>query len=606
MNELIYNIRKSLSLRLSLNILGFAVAIFIVSIAFIFYRSRTSIRQASVELRTQMLNNTALHMVGILKEVEVATNNTDWLIMQNLQPDSLFALSRQILIQNPTLNGCSISFDPYFFKDQGRYFSAYSFNDDGHIETEQEGNDDYVYFDMPWFSEARRTRKVCWTDPFRDYNPDGIYDRDMIASYCKPIVTAEGQCIGVISVDIAQRRLSQILSKRQPSRNSYYALLGKTGKIIANGNDNAKIFDLENKNNIVLQKQLEGTGWTLAMICDKDDIFGNNNQLFYLVIAIIALGLVLMLGFSYFLIKQSIAPIHQLANQAQDMAGGIYDGHVKKSLRTDEIGQLQNSFYTMQQSIAGYVADLQKVKEETIQQGKKLQVAKSMAEEADSKKTAFIQDLYHQIRTPLNIISGFAQVLRDSYSMMKDADFKLITNDMQQNIHTISNIIDNWTKTVSMEGIDKVERNDQVSCNAICQLAAQSIKLRKPETVELQVKTSLPDEICIQTDKGCLLKVLNELLHNANKFTEQGCITIECYSKDEQHVCFSVSDTGPGIPQVDQERIFTQFTKLNNFNEGLGMGLTLSRHLAQLLGGELILDTTFSEGSRFIMTLPKT
>lgn len=606
MTELIKNIRKSLSLRLSISILGFAVVIFLVCIGFLIYRSRTSVQQAAIEHTTQLLNNTAQHMVGILKEVEEATNNTDWLVMQNLQPDALFDISRQIVELNPVLNGCSISFEPYFFKDQGKYFSAYSNNDDGHIETEQEGNDDYIYWDMPWYSEAMKTRKPCWTDPFRDYNPDGIYDRDMIASYCKPLITDDGRCIGVISTDLSQRKISQILSQEQLSRNSYYVMIGKTGTIIAAGKDDVVNDDLSRKDCLVLRKQLEGTGWTLAIVCPKDDLFGSYNQVLYLVITIIALGLILMLGFTYFMVSQAIAPIHQLAHQAHDMAEGVYDGHLTKSPRADEIGQLQNSFYTMQQSIASYVADLTKVQSETKQRGAELQIAKTMAEEADRKKTAFIQDLYHQIRTPLNIISGFAQVLRDGHSMMKDDDFKVITHDMQQNSHTISNIIDNWTKTVSMERIDNIERHDSVSCNELCRLAAQSISLRNPEKVELIINPHTADDLLILTDKACVLKVLGELLYNANKFTEQGSITIDCFEKDDNNVCFSVSDTGSGISYHDQERIFTQFTKLNDFNEGLGMGLTLSRQIARVLGGELVLDTTYTDGARFVLTLPKT
>ena len=190
--------------------------------------------------------------------------------------------------------------------------------------------------------------------------------------------------------------------------------------------------------------------------------------------------------------------------------------------------------------------------------------------------------------------------------MMKDDDFKVITHDMQQNSHTISNIIDNWTKTVSMERIDNIERHDNVSCNELCRLAAQSIRLRNPEKVELIVNPHTADDLLILTDKACVLKVLGELLYNANKFTEQGCITIECFEKDDNNVCFSVSDTGSGISYHDQERIFTQFTKLNDFNEGLGMGLTLSRQIARVLGGELVLDTTYTDGARFVLTLPKT
>lgn len=136
MNALIRNIQKSVSLRLSLSILTFVVLIFIVSMGFMVHRSRESVRQAAIEETRQMLYNTAQHLTGVMDEVEVATNNMDWQVMQNLNPDSLFALSARILSINSMLNGCSIAMEPYFFPSEGKYFSAYSFNNNGHIETE--------------------------------------------------------------------------------------------------------------------------------------------------------------------------------------------------------------------------------------------------------------------------------------------------------------------------------------------------------------------------------------------------------------------------------------------------------------------------------------
>ena len=182
MNAIVQRIRQSLSLRLSLWILGIVVVIFIITIGFLFHRTKESVRQGAIDQASQVLNNNLQHLVGILNEIEVATNNSDWLVMQNLQPDSLLALSRQILELNPNLFGCSIALVPYFFEDQGKYFSAYSSNDNGHLETEQEGNDDYNYFEMDWYKEPMKLQKPCWVDPFRDYSPDGIVTRDMIAS----------------------------------------------------------------------------------------------------------------------------------------------------------------------------------------------------------------------------------------------------------------------------------------------------------------------------------------------------------------------------------------------------------------------------------------
>ena len=121
MSNLLHSIRRSLSLRLSLGIFAFVVAIF----GFLFYRSRQSVLQGTVSVTTQMLTNMSLQLNGVMDEVEMAVNNTEWQVMQNLTPDSLFALSRHILEVNPNLNGCSISFEPYYFPEWGKYFSSH-------------------------------------------------------------------------------------------------------------------------------------------------------------------------------------------------------------------------------------------------------------------------------------------------------------------------------------------------------------------------------------------------------------------------------------------------------------------------------------------------
>lgn len=604
MNTILKRIRQSLSLRLSLWILGFVVVIFIITIGFLYQRTRESVRQTAIEQATQILNNNLQNLVGILNEIEVATNNTDWLVMQNLQPDSLFALSRHILEVNPNLYGCSIAFIPDFFEDQGKYFSAYSSNDNGHIETENEGDEDYDYFTMDWYKEPMKLKKACWVDPFKDYNPDGVVTRDMIASYCKPLITDDGRCIGVISSDISHRKISQAFTKERIYPNAYFMLIGKSKQIISSSDERANISDLDRSDCLVLSQEIPGTGWNLALICPESDIFKQFRQMFYIILSIILFGLLMILAFCYFVVHRTVSPIRLLASQAHDIEEGCYDEQIEKTNRTDEIGLLQNSFASMQQSIAKYVADLQKMKAETEQRNEELIVAKNLAEEADKKTTAFIQDISHQIRTPLNIIGGFAQVLRDGNDMLSEEEKAAITNDMLQNSHTITNIVNNWVMTLVLENTVVIVGNDIVNCNELCTQATDYISLRNPETVKLEIQTTIPDSLQIQTNKTYVLKILSELLYNANKYTNNGSITISNKQLDSNHVCFRVSDTGPGIPLDDRERIFNQFTKLNSFNEGLGMGLYLCRRLATLLGGSLDLDVTYTNGASFVLILP--
>ena len=604
MNAIVQRIRQSLSLRLSLWILGIVVVIFIITIGFLFHRTKESVRQGAIDQASQVLNNNLQHLVGILNEIEVATNNSDWLVMQNLQPDSLLALSRQILELNPNLFGCSIALVPYFFEDQGKYFSAYSSNNNGHLETEQEGNDDYNYFEMDWYKEPMKLQKPCWVDPFRDYSPDGIVTRDMIASYCKPLMTADGRCIGVISSDISHRRLTQAFASEWIYQHSYYMLIGKSKQLIASSSEHPSVSDLDRSDCLVLQEEIPGTGWTLAFICPESDIFKEYNQMFYIIVSIILFGLLMILSLCYFVVHRTVAPIRLLASQARDIEKGCYDKRITRSSRKDEIGLLQNSFATMQQSIANYIANLQEMKAETEQRNEELIVAKNLAEESDNKKKAFIQDISHQIRTPLNIIGGFAQVLRDGYNMLGEDEKAAITKDILQNSYSISNIVNNWIMTLVLENTISIAGSDIVNCNDLCREAAASLNLKHPDTVKLEISTNLPDNLQIETNKTYVKKILEELLYNANKFTTNGSIAISNKQLDSKHICFQISDTGPGIPFDDRDRIFNQFTKLNNFNEGLGMGLYLCRRLAILLGGTLELDITYTNGASFVLILP--
>ena len=472
------------------------------------------------------------------------------------------------------------------------------------METEQEGNDDYNYFEMDWYKEPMKLQKPCWVDPFRDYSPDGIVTRDMIASYCKPLITADGRCIGVISSDISHRRLTQAFASEWIYQHSYYMLIGKSKQLIASSSEHPSVSDLDRSDCLVLQEEIPGTGWTLAFICPESDIFKEYNQMFYIIVSIILFGLLMILSLCYFVVHRTVAPIRLLASQARDIEKGCYDKRITRSSRKDEIGLLQNSFATMQQSIANYIANLQEMKAETEQRNEELIVAKNLAEESDNKKKAFIQDISHQIRTPLNIIGGFAQVLRDGYNMLGEDEKAAITKDILQNSYSISNIVNNWIMTLVLENTISIAGSDIVNCNDLCREAAASLNLKHPDTVKLEISTNLPDNLQIETNKTYVKKILEELLYNANKFTTNGSIAISNKQLDSKHICFQISDTGPGIPFDDRDRIFNQFTKLNNFNEGLGMGLYLCRRLAILLGGTLELDITYTNGASFVLILP--
>ena len=118
----------------------------------------------------------------------------------------------------------------------------------------------------------------------------------------------------------------------------------------------------------------------------------------------------------------------------------------------------------------------------------------------------------------------------------------------------------------------------------------------------------------IHTNRQAAVRALEQLLDNAKKFTQEGSITLKV-TNDDKMLHFIVEDTGIGIPEEESERIFEEFTQLNKYTEGTGIGLTVARSIARRLGGDIVLDTSYKcqsaidqeqegTGARFIMTLP--
>ena len=387
-------IRQSLSRKLSLWIVLFAALIFNIALGFMFTQSLGAVRQEAINRANRELDNTVLRVTSILDRVETATNNTDWLVLRHLDaPDSMFVYSRRILQNNPDLNGCSIAFEPWYFKEQGcgRYFSAYSYNENGTILTTQEGNAGYEYFYMDWYLTAKLLDHPVWTEPFFDYNPEDIYSLEPIASYCKPLKDESGNYIGTIAADLSLGWLSKTISAVRPYPNSYSMMIGEGGTFFVHP-DATKLFyqtiftelfehpdpDLSDLGHAMLRgesgmrqlkmdgvdsyvffRPLGSTGWSVAIVCPERDIFGGYLRLQRMVTFIVVIGLILMFLVFSRIVTRELRPLRRLADQAGTIAEGNFDEKLPDDGRSDEIGRLSHSFGDMQQSLVRYIDELQ-------------------------------------------------------------------------------------------------------------------------------------------------------------------------------------------------------------------------------------------------------
>ena len=628
-------INRRLSLRLGLDIIVVVAAIFVVAVSYLFSISKDYLRQSAVNRATQILDNTGHRITDIMREVETVADNMAWYVDGCMDPDSLIRDTREILLNHPHFHSCSISMEPFYFKQYGRYFSIYSVRDADTISTAQYGSDDFQYFNQECYSKPQGLLQGCWIDPYLNTNPKATYKTDVITTYSRPLLDSNGYFIGVIAIDLNLKWLSQEITEVKPYPNSSSIIIGSKGQYLVHP-DTLKLIresifsDPDPKAKGVVdslgRKMLAGesgmqqmvvdgndallfycpvgkANWSMAIVCPESDVFGGYNRLLYMVWAIVGLGLLVILLFCYQAISTAIAPLQLLAHQAHDIAEGHYSNRLPKTSREDTVGQLQNSFADMQASLSTYVDDIRQINAEMEQRNRELAVANEKALEADRKKTVFLQDMMHQIRTPLNIICGFAQVLNDSFHELPPDEARNITQMMHDNMRKIAHITRLLVSFASQTGLIAMKK-ETFSCNEACREVVDNCRLTNPSTVKLRFETMLSDDYTLHTDKQRVQLILEELLNNANKFTQQGTITVSCCQKDQQTVTIRVSDTGIGIAKTDRKNIFTQFVKIDLFTEGVGLGLPLSKRAAQRIGGDLVLDEAYDQGAAFVLTIP--
>lgn len=390
MKEILQYIRRKLSVRVSLWVVLFAAIIFIVALGFLFYQSRETVRQEAISRATQILDKTSLNVESILNRVEVASNMTAWLVQRHPnQADSMFVYSRGMLQNNPDFYNCSIAFEPYFFKDKGRYFSAYTKHVGDSLRTIQGGSDNYQYFFMDWYLLPSLLDKPCWTEPYFDLDV-ATNTSEMVTSYCQAIKDNEGRMIGAINTSLSINWLSQTISAIKPYPNSYSIMIGRGGTYFVHpdstkttrqtiftqameqpdtalvalghamqrGEEGMKHMNFNGADSYVFYKPLGQTGCSMAIVCPENDIFGGFDRLRRAVMAIVIVGLLLMLYMFIRIITSELQPLRRLAKGAETIASGNFDAQLPDLQRVDEIGQLSHSFADMQQSLVKYIEEL--------------------------------------------------------------------------------------------------------------------------------------------------------------------------------------------------------------------------------------------------------
>ena len=628
-------IRKSFSSKLSLGIILLAVPIFIISLGILYSQSRHMILDEALGRANSVLNTTMQRLNRHLITIETATNVNRWVIEHSFYPDSLLVYSHRIVRLNPHIDGCSISAEPNQFPKYGKQFSVYTVREPDTIVTVIEKP--YDYFHKTWYKTPHDLNAPCWTVYTDEADTLEVTLDGMIASYVSPLHSADSSIIGVISTDLSLKRLSKVISEEKPYPNSYFVMIDEEGRyfihpdstrlfkqsifsiadpqqdadLIALGHEMTKgkqgqmVVTGNDLNYYVSFMPVRGTSWSLALVCSDSDILAGFHRLTYIVVTLLVIGLIVIMLLCHRAVSHTIFPLNGLLNKTQSIAAGNMEVHIPYSQREDAVGRLQNSFAKMLQSLNFHMGSVRYTSDQTRQRNEELAQATALAKEADAQKTIFIQNVSHQIRTPLNILMGFAQVISDvNNSSISEEEMKSITDMMDHNAKHLSRMVlmlYDSSETGQSEEMNS-QQQDMVLCNDIAREAIKFTYTHYPK-LSIDLHTELSDDITVRTNHLYLMRALRELLYNSAKYSDGKNIKLIITHHGDM-LRYIVEDTGKGISNLDKDIIFKFFAKADDLSEGLGLGLPLAKRHAQNLGGDLFYDTDYHDGCRFIIEIP--
>ena len=636
-------LRKSFSAKLCITLLLLGVPIFLTALGLLFAKSHTMIRNEAMGRANSILAATVQNLEHHLMTIETATHAYEWMVKRHMNTDTLLAITNRVVMLNPTVDGCSISAEPFEYNEFGKYMSVYTIRENDTVQSIYE--EDYDYHKKKWYDMPKMTGP-CWVAYSDEADTLGLALDGMIASYGVPLYDNDSTMWGILSSDLSLLRLSMMMQKEKPYPNSYVMMLDEDGRYFVHPNTSLlfhhTIFENTDKEQhadiialaynmtqgkegnmnvtidgqrcLVCYRPVPGTPWSLAIVCPDNDILAGYHQLTAIVLTLTIIGLIFILILSYKTAAAAMKPLHALLEKTQSIADGNMEVFVSKSQSTDVIGQLQNSVATMVQSMNIHMGIEQYTIEQTYQRNEELTKAIEQALEAERQKTIFIQNVTHQIRTPLNIIVGFIQVLSDTTinttdsplnDDLSDEDTKSIIDTMFHNAVMLYRMVlmlyDSSDTGMTQEQMTTAH-HETVNCYTLAQETIKYIVRSFPE-VHIDVEMNVPQNMSIRTNQLYLMRTLREIIYNSAKYSDGQHIKL-IIDKTDTTVTFTVEDTGKGISEETREQLFNFFTKVDVLSEGLGLGLPLSKRHAQNLGGDLTLDTTYTEGCRFVIEVP--
>jgi signal transduction histidine kinase len=466
---------------------------------------------------------------------------------------------------------------------------------------------------MRWWTEAIKNGET-WTNPY--YWPEWEMN---IISYSRAVY-ADSLLIACLGSDFNFDQLSTYLD----------TLPGfKTGQILLFDNNNHLVYSkkrvgrfsnisntlkekiTETKENFILIKENNGNGrsavaidhlqngWKIALIVSQKEIFADVYLLIGTLVLIFLGGFFIALILAVYFSKHITSPVKKLLKNFRKATDG--DLSVRSDIPgNDEMQELGNHFNLMMNALENSFKKLERTKQRLI-------IEKERAQESDRLKSSFLENLSHEVRTPLMAIVGFSELMSDTQTTPDER--KAFFEHIAYNSNRLVTFIEDTLLFAQLEKEQVPIKNQRFSVNLILtELREEFEKRRDEEKPHLYFRVlSEGCDMVLNTDPQLLKRLVRYLLDNAFKFTDSGGVTLIC-RKTDHHFEISVSDSGIGISDDKTDMVFRKFCKVVETNDriydGAGIGLTNARGIALLLGGTIELSSTRGEGTTVTVSFP--
>ena len=380
--------RKSISGRLMVRVLIVSAIIFTLTFAVFLRMAANRMRAEETQRAHSELSNTIHQIDAVLHAVEIAVQNTAWIVPHRLaSPEFMYDVTERLLQNNDFIYGCAVAFEPDYFPSEGHYFSPYSYRDEnGAIKSMQLGNDAYDYHYMDWYQIPKLLNKPYWSEPYYDEGGGEM----MMTTYSKPLYDSEGKLYAIITADMSLEWLTELVGNIKAFETSYNLMVSRNASFIVHpdhnlilnetifsstyGDEDESLKKLQDdmmncragevlrtkggETFFVFYSPVETTQWVVAIVCPRSELYMDAKVMRNLLIVLGVIALLLMIVMNYNGIRKVVAPVEDFSDVAKKIAKGDFTAELPQIKSQDELKELRNSFEYLQHSLVNYIEEL--------------------------------------------------------------------------------------------------------------------------------------------------------------------------------------------------------------------------------------------------------